>query len=255
MIERLINLFNKIFIFLLKFNFQIKINGVNNEINKENLISLDALIETHFNQINQPNHECKKSLSLALNEIDKNENVIIIETGSSAWGTNSSLLFDKFIQYKNLNNPDSSKFYTCDIRLNPMLNLYKKVSSNTTLICNDSIKYLTKLSRELNLKNSSFLIYLDSYDLDYKNPNPSGLHGFQEFLSVIPFLKKGTVIIIDDSPLDIENCPKESRNFCIDHFDNFGLIPGKGMFIDPIFLKFKNLKKIFHKYQIIYIVE
>jgi hypothetical protein len=255
MIERLINVFNKIFIFLLKFNFQIKIRGVSNEINKDNLISLDTLIDTHFNQINQPNHECKKSLFLALNEIDRNEKVIIIETGSSAWGTNSSQLFDKFVQYKNLKNPDSSKFFTCDIRLNPMLDLYKKVSSNTTLICNDSIKCLKNLSRELSLKNSSFLIYLDSYDLDYKNPNPSGLHGFQEFLSIIPFLKKGTVIIIDDSPNDIDNCPQESRDICKDHYNKFGLMPGKGMFIDPIFLKFKNVKKIFHKYQIVYIVE
>jgi len=151
-------------------------------------------------------------------------------------------------------NEFKGTFRTCDIRINPMIELINKVSTDTKLFCSDSVKFL-KNQAISNNKSCNYLIYLDSFDLDYNNPNPSGLHGFKEFLEIIPLLKKGTVLLIDDSPINLEHCPEYAKNDSLRYFNEFGIIPGKGMFIDPIIKSFKNIKKVFHKYQIIYIVE
>jgi hypothetical protein len=134
-----------------------------------------------------------------------------------------------------------------------MIKLLKEVSNNTRLYCSDSVKFLK--TQSITHEKSDYLIYLDSFDLDYNNPNPSGLHGFKEFIEIIPLLKKGTVLLIDDSPIDILHCPEYAKHVSSNYFNQFGMIPGKGMFIDPIIKNFKNIKKVFHKYQIVYIVE
>lgn len=252
--ELLINFLNKLIYFLIKYNFHFKIKG-KKKTQSVTFNNLNELINSHFEHISEPEHPCKESLTIALNQFNTTDKIIILETGSSAWGTNSSELFDKFITYKNNYHRNSSFLYTCDLRLNPMLNLKSKVSENTYLICNDSVKCLTNLSKILPLESHQYLIYLDSYDLEYNNPIPSGLHGFNEFIAVIPFLKKGTVLIIDDSPIDLSLCPDYAKIDSEKCFQKFGLYPGKGMFIDPVITKFKNIKKIFHKYQIIYVVE
>ena len=47
--------------------------------------------------------------------------------------------------------------------------------------------------------NNIDLIYLDSYDLDWNKPHKSSLHHLKELCAIIPKLKKGCVIIIDDN--------------------------------------------------------
>ena len=248
-------LFNKLILIFIKFKLQIKING-KGENSKSVYNNVEEIVNTHFKELNEPNHPCKESLLMTLTHLDSTtENIIIIETGSSAWGTNSSILFDKYITYRNTKNSLLNKFLTCDIRINPLLSLINKVSPSTTLFCNDSVLFLSEISNKYVDSNHSFLIYLDSYDLEYDNPNPSGLHGFKEFLSILPLLKKGTILLIDDSPLNIDFCPEYAKTTSRNYFEKYGIYPGKGMFIEPIIQSFKNVKKIYHKYQIIYIIE
>lgn len=251
----LYSLLNRIILILIKFGIGIGFRG--RLVSKQsNFLNIIDLVDGHFEKINELDHPCKESLLFALKIIEKsNKGLCIIETGSSAWGTNSTLLFDEFITYQNRNSKFSNKLFSCDIRINPLLNLINNVSSNTTLICNDSVNFLNKLVKEFKHVNCNYLIYLDSFDLDYSNPNPSGLHGFKEFLEIIPLLREGTVLIIDDSPVDIDYCPIHAHDDSIKYFNDFGFYPGKGMFIDQCILKFKNVKKVFHKYQIIYVVE
>jgi len=248
-------LFNKIILILIKFKLQIKVTGKCDR-SKNIYNNVDEIVDKHFNELNEPNHPCKESLLNVLTHLDSSsESVIIIETGSSAWGTNSSNLFDKFITYRNESKTLFNQLLTCDIRINPLLSLIYNVSPSTTLYCNDSVLFLKQISNEYINSNHNFLIYLDSFDLDYNNPSPSGLHGLKELLAIVPLLKKGTILLIDDSPLNINYCPDHAKNSSKIYFDKYGIYPGKGMFIDPIIQNFKNVKKIFHKYQIIYIVE
>jgi hypothetical protein len=253
MSDLFLSLLNRIVLILIRFNVEIKVKGRNNNCVQFN--SLNSLVDSHFDQICEPNHPCKESLNIALQNMLLHNKIIIIETGSSAWGTNSSELFNKFLHFKN-NVPSNEAFlYTCDLRLNPLFNLIDKVSQNSYLICNDSVKFIENLSNKIPIDDFNFLIYLDSYDLDYRNPLPSGVHGFREFAASIPFLKRGTVLVIDDSPIDLNECPEYAKEDSRIFFENHGYYPGKGMFVDPIISKFKNCKKIFHKYQIVYLIE
>jgi hypothetical protein len=245
----LLNIINKI---ILSLNLNFCLNG-RKKIIQSIEIPLNELVENHFCSINDRSHPCRESLNLALSYFEKCNNLIILETGSSAWGTNSSILFDNYIINRKTNSEFEGTFRTCDIRINPMLNLINQVSIHTQLFCSDSIKFLKNQAKLHNTSN--YLIYLDSFDLEYDDPNPSGLHGFKEFIEIIPLLKKGSLLLIDDSPFNLDLCPDYAKKDALVYFENFGLIPGKGMFIDQVIQNFKNVKKIYHKYQIIYIIE
>lgn len=246
-----LNLLNRI---ISLFNLSFKIRGTKKVESAGVLkLSLDEIINNHFSEIGEPNHLCKESMKLALSLIDDHNDVIILETGSSAWGTNSSVLFDRYLNNRYMDTHFNGLFKTCDIRINPMLSLYNKVSNHTILFCSDSVKFLRQ---EAAVRTSStYLIYLDSFDLNYISPNPSGLHGFKELLEVIPLMKRGTVLLIDDSPFSLDYCPENVRDVVVDYLEKYGTLPGKGMFIDPVISKFSNVRKVFHKYQIVYLVE
>ena len=62
-----LNVLNKLILILIKFDLEIKVQGRNVNLTDEN--DLGSLINDHFDQLNEPNHPCKESLTLALNSI------------------------------------------------------------------------------------------------------------------------------------------------------------------------------------------
>ena len=42
------------------------------------------------------------------------------------------------------------------------------------------------------------MVYLDSFDLDLKNPNPSQIHHLKELCAIVKNLQSHTLIVIDD---------------------------------------------------------
>lgn len=64
-----------------------------------------------------------------------------------------------------------------------------------TFVEGDSVKELAKLT------NTVDLLYLDSYDVDMAAPETAAMHCLFEFCSAKPFLKSGSIVFIDDSPI------------------------------------------------------
>jgi hypothetical protein len=63
----------------------------------------------------------------------------------------------------------------------------------------------------------------------------------------------GTLIAIDDTPLDLTYCISENNRLAAKkYFEKYGLMPGKGMYVDLLVNKIPNVKKIFHEYMVIY---
>ena len=83
---------------ILIFNITFTFKGRN--ITNKNFHSLSELVNDHFEKIEAIDHPCKESLELALSLLESKENLCIIETGSSAWGTNSTVLFDSYMVFK-----------------------------------------------------------------------------------------------------------------------------------------------------------
>lgn len=185
--------------------------------------NVSALIEHHFNTSSIPNHLNRPSLQRALSLLD-GKPARILETGSSAWGANSSRLFDRYVR------SFGGEFVTIDIRAAASRALKPDVSPKTELIVGDSIRVLQSLI-DRGDKPYDF-IYLDSFDLDQDNPLRAMLHGMGEFLLLPQLTKVGTIVVIDDTPANWEEFIKAGAHPGQDFASPFGdLVPGKGSLV------------------------
>ena len=197
------------------------------------------LINYHFLYFSEPSH-VNKSMFYKLFERCENKPLNIFETGSSAWGTNSSLLFNNYV------NKFGGRFVTVDIREEPSKFLEPFFKENSEAHTDDSLNFIKtfdkKFFKELDI------IYLDSFDVDLSNPTPSMEHGLEEFLLLDKLITKNTLIAIDDTPKDIKFFGEGVKKAKIGNRD---LVPGKGALVIEEVRKNKNYEVIYHEYSII----
>tara|TARA_B110000114_G_C14981259_1_gene352581 strand:+ start:140 stop:874 length:735 start_codon:yes stop_codon:yes gene_type:complete len=186
-------------------------------------------------------HTMKKSLELLLKN---NNNNIIVETGCSTHqGTKSTTLWDKFV------NSYGGNVYSVDLD-DRAVTLANSVTSDKTLVtCSDSVEYLKTFTQPIDL------LYLDSYDVDFSNPLPSANHHLNEFNAVKHLLHKGSIVLIDDTPVSADwyddaysipvNSPKRT-NFLPE-------MSGKGSLVN-VELEKMNATKILHQYQVLWVI-
>ena len=206
--------------------------------------NLPQLVTEHFHTYSDPNHPCYPTLLMALDALHKNS-AVIVETGSSAWGTNSTLLFDAYC------NSFGGHCYSVDIRLDPMLQLRKLVSNHTSLYCDDSVSFLNTLTVP---NNKIDLLYLDSWDVDWTDPLPSAMHGLNEYLTAIENLQSGSLVLIDDTPVDLDTI-RSVQPHAIEQFRNFqerfGFAPGKGSLVKKLIESTGRGTILAHQYQLL----
>jgi len=205
------------------------------------------ILEHHFNSYgNTPDHICYKTFKRLFQELEADgfPPLHIIETGTAAHGTASTYLFDAYVKKY------GGHLWTVDI--NPACSEAVKpnVSQNTTVITGDSVAFLRKWVED-HPGEQIDLVYLDSYDLDFANPGPAGVHGLNEFNAILPALKRGSLLLIDDTPILADEFLEEQPRMYISMrhtYDNCGLIPGKGMYV----MKHIEAKLLDHWYQVLY---
>jgi hypothetical protein len=171
----------------------------------------------------------------------------IVETGCARQAENwlgdgqSSLMFDRFI------NHYDGIVYTVDIDPEACNFLKGQVSEKTQITCADSVPFLRALSQHSGVDID--LLYLDSYDLDWNNPHPASLHHLKELCAIIPALKPGTLIVVDDSvkTLGVIPQPDETDSMGYVGVRDMGVF-GKGMYVDDFLIKI-GCKRIIEGYQ------
>jgi hypothetical protein len=205
---------------------------------------ISTLIASHFSSYSDEDHPCRPTLTTAL-ELLSTHPAIIVETGSSAWGTNSTLLFDSYC------NSFGGVCYSVDIRMDPMLKLRKFVSGNTRLYCDDSVSFLNTLKIPCEKID---LLYLDSWDVDWSDPIPSAVHGLNEYLAAMKNLQPGSLVLIDDTPRDLAimeivqpHATKAFRRFQ----ERFGFAPGKGALVKQLIESTGRGTVLAHEYQLL----
>ncbi len=145
--------------------------------------------------------------SIMFNELLKKKggNFNIIETGtirdSNNWcdGQSTLLFYDFMRNYGgNLLSIDINQHYL-DL-CKQFITSYKFPTDSNNLpyfkqICGDSVLELSKISCNADL------IYLDSFDLDTSNPEPSMVHHLKEMISLNNVLSRseGLIIAVDDN--------------------------------------------------------
>ena len=217
-------------------------NGAEGFSTREKFSSLDVLLEDHFNNYTDSKHPCRDSLSRCLRMLG-NQPAQIIETGTSAWGANSSVLFDSYV------NSFGGNLFTVDIRMNPMTNLLGVCTDRSKFYCEDSVSFLKKFP-----DRGVSLVYLDSWDVDWPDPLPSALHGFSEFMEIFPYLTDGSLLLIDDTPKDAvvmgQVHPNHLNSF-LAFEKSYGFAPGKGALVLNYLKQFSFGEVISHDYQLL----
>jgi hypothetical protein len=204
------------------------------------------LIQDHFAKYSEEDHVCRPSLTRALELLD-GKPACIVETGSSAWGTNSSLLFDSYVANF------GGTFESVDIRVRPSIELEPLCSARSTLYCDDSVQFLKKWSSR-NPGKKIDLLYLDSWDVDWSNPDPSALHGLAECISVLGHLQPTSLLLIDDTPVDanVFKLAQSSQT----QFDEYcavnGFPPGKGAWCKHLLQSLRRGEEVTHRYQLLW---
>jgi hypothetical protein len=206
--------------------------------------SSDQLVEEHFASRSLDDHMNRESMLATIRLLEERP-CTILETGSSAWGPDSSRLFDAYIARF------GGEFLTVDIRIEPLLRLRRDLSPGSRLVCDDSARFLRRWVRE-NPAQRVDLVYLDSYDLDPASPAPAAAHALLELEAIRPALRNGSLLLVDDTPTSVDFFPEAQRTEAARFADRTGLIPGKGMLIDVCFANDSSVTKIHHDYQALY---
>ncbi len=204
--------------------------------------SVETLVESHFRRWSEPSHQNRKGLQIALMNIHE-INATIVETGTSAYGTDSSRLFDSFVR------SFGGKFFSVDINTYPSRRLRVAKSKFSKFFVMDSVAFLEQL-QDLTGESKIHLFYLDSWDVDWNDPIPSANHGQKEIESIKPFLVPGTILVIDDTPNSINWIPLTDRKSAEKFKKDFGVLPGKGAF-HKVVLKNFNYDVLHHDYNLV----
>jgi predicted O-methyltransferase YrrM len=208
----------------------------------DEFIDSDALCDSHFRARSSRDHINFDSLKLALRQLD-GAPAVILETGTSAHGTDSTLLFDSYVR------SFGGRCITVDLDPVTVNRARKRVSDQTSVYLGDSVAFLQEMSHtELGLVT---FLYLDSFDVDFLDPLPAANHCLAEFRACESRLSPGALVLIDDSPASVEwfqTYPAEEYRRIQQEFAASGLIPGKGMLLVPYLVK-NGATLLHHDYQ------
>ena len=166
----------------------------------------------------------------------------IVETGCSAsCGVKSTKLWDDFVNYYD------GEVFSVDLDKSCVDTANKLTSNKTKVVCNDSLCFLKNFNKSIDL------LYLDSYNVDWSNPDPSAEHHLKEFDLAKYNLHKNSIVLIDDTPkdiswMDIDKGHKKMKSL----IENKILFPiGKGTLVNKVLDK-HNDTKLLHQYQIVW---
>ena len=180
----------------------------------------------HLNELVAKTTKRAESFAMMLNHVANIDNPLIVETGCARQEDNfegdgmSTTIFDTFVDYH------GGDFYSVDI--NPEnVRFAASKSKKANIFCGDSVSFLYYQAQSWIAQNRKIdLLYLDSFDFDMANPHPSSLHHIFELAAIMPCLKQGTMICVDD---------------------NFGTI-GKGGYVKE-FMDLINKQRVYAGYQ------
>jgi len=192
-------------------------------------------------------HVTYYTMSRFLDLVSEIKDPVIVETGSNAHGAKSTSLLDSFV------TEHGGTLWSVDINPKVTEECKKIVSKNTHMVTDDSVHFL-KTWGEQNPGVTIDALYLDSFDLDWLNYQPSADHGSKELEAVLPFLSSHCILLIDDTPSLPKYMPTKDSSYVTvkNNFEKTGIIPGKGM---DVVTKLKNdprFTKKMHLYQVLY---
>ena len=210
-----------------------------------------VLVNGHFSGGRQI-HINKPAIEFLLQKLN-GKSIRIVETGTSAWGFDSTRFWDQYVTIH------GDSLVSVDVRKAAGQKLLAKgaIGNRTTLIVDHSVNFLKKMLAKGGKNNKGAdLYFFDSWDVDWKHPVPSAEHGLLEFQAIQPYLRKGDMVFVDDTPVNMTLSLFIGMSDIIavanEFFQMHQQWPGKGAYIlKEISLLQTRFKIIFHYYSVI----
>ncbi len=174
-------------------------------------IIISKCIDGHI-QTNNSRYETMKE---AMKFMANRSAYVIVETGTARDGIKhcesngcSTVIFGEFA------NLTRKRLYSVDIncincqRSREVVDKFKPAVQVT---CNDSVQFLSNFKGEIDY------LYLDSFDFDQRNPDPSQQHHLKEIKAAYNKLHDDSVVMIDDCQLPHRGKCKLVAEFLLDH--------------------------------------
>lgn len=206
-----------------------------------------ALLDAHFRTWSQPDHINRSGFAACL-RLMSDRPQLIIETGTSAWGTDSTRLWDAYV------NRFGGELWSVDLSPAPRARLIEQVGSHTHLVVDDSVRFLTGFAAS-HPDSIVGLCYLDSWDLDWSDPDPAAQHGLAEFRAIRPLLGTGSILVIDDSPGAMEWVPQDQQDNAGRYLRDRGYLPGKGALVHRELADDPHVRTAWHGYNAVYLFD
>lgn len=154
-----------------------------------------GILEDKLSEIDKRYH----TFLFALKLMEERNVRLIVETGTARFGKKgcigdgcSTLIFSQWASQNN------AFLYTVDINKECLLNAERDLGPWTRYISfvhSDSVRFFNTFNQPIDF------LYLDSYDFDINNPNPSQQHHLKEIIAAYPWLKHDSIVMIDDCDL------------------------------------------------------
>jgi hypothetical protein len=204
--------------------------------------SVEALISRHFAAIGEPCHPSRPTLTDALARLGGRP-ARIIETGTAAWGTRSTLLFSSYVEQF------GGSLITIDTRVSPAIRTFRSTVRTVKYFVGDSVSVLARPSVQ-DFARRTDLVYLDSWDVDSHDPVASAQHGLREFLALDGYLPAGALVLIDDTPAT-QSKWGDSTPAMTDFLESWGVPVGKGAFVLKVACGGQSYRLLSHDYQLL----
>jgi hypothetical protein len=198
------------------------------------------IVTNHFKYWSSLDHPNRKAFEIVIGEINGSA-ANIVETGTSAWGTDSTRLWDKYVTHY------GGSFQSVDIRSEPAKRLKGQIGKRSRLVVSDSIDFLNNDLPDEHID----VFFLDSWDVDWFNPLDSAMHGYKEFKAIVHRLKNGSILFVDDTPISQEWLPDEFRESAQKFKNEHGVFPGKGALIVRELMSDPNVQFLNHEYSVV----
>ena len=197
------------------------------------------LVHLHLRAWSSPDHPNLENFRLVISQLNYGP-AIILETGTSAWGSDSTRLWDLYV------SRFGGSLHSIDIRPDAARRLRYQVSSRTKLWTQDSISFLLSYHGP-----APDFVYLDSYDVNPHEPLLAAKHGLDEFRAIYPKLKSGSLVLIDDTPCKVDTSTFQRYPAMRAFVSQFGQNPGKGALILVHLREFPRMRLVSHQYSLL----
>ncbi len=163
-------------------------------------VKINALIDPVLDFVSNNIHNFRKTtFEKALYLLELTQAKVIVETGTARYGTKnldgdggSTIIFGywSFLNHAHM--------YSVDISAEAVANATTAIAAYKEyvhVIKNDSVEFLRNFSQKIDF------LYLDSFDFDENNPDPSQQHHLREIEAAYDKLAPKAIVMIDDCKL------------------------------------------------------